>query len=111
MPGKASPRVGAEEIPGGPGGSCRGFRPSCPAPSPRLRQGPSQGQDLLCRRHARLSPQGGLTTAEQSLVDAGDLDAVHRLRRDARDAVSARAKAIVEEATGHRVSAYMSEIH
>ena len=52
-----------------------------------------------------------MTTAEQSLVDAGDLDAVHRLRRDARDAVGARAKAIVEEATGHRVSAYMCEIH
>ena len=54
--------------------------------------------------------QGGLTVAERTLVAEGQVEAVHRVRRDARKAMEAPAKTIVEKATGRKVIAYMSEI-
>jgi len=54
--------------------------------------------------------RGGLTTVEKTLVDEDDVDAVHRLRRDRREAMKRPAKDIVEKATGRRVTASISEI-
>ena len=54
---------------------------------------------------------GGLTVAERTLIAEGQTEAVHRLRRNAREAIEAPAKTIVEKASGRRVIAYMGEIH
>jgi len=51
-----------------------------------------------------------LTTVEQTLVDEGKVDVVHVLRRGARGSVEAPAEAIVEQALGRKVVAYISEI-
>jgi uncharacterized protein YbcI len=54
---------------------------------------------------------GGLTVAERTLIAEGHVEAVHRLRRGAREAMEAPAKTIVEKASGCPVIAYMGEIH
>jgi uncharacterized protein YbcI len=54
---------------------------------------------------------GGLTVAERTMIAEGQTEAVHLLRRNAREAMEAPAKTIVEKASGRRVIAYLGEIH
>ena len=54
---------------------------------------------------------GGLTVAERTLIAEGQTEAVHRLRRNAREAMEVPAKTIVEKASGCPVIAYMGENH
>ncbi len=55
--------------------------------------------------------RGGFTTVERTLIDQGDVDAVYAMRRSFQMAMEDQFKAVVEEATGRKVIAYMSQIH
>lgn len=60
---------------------------------------------VICLLH------GGLTTVERTLIDAGRAESVHEIRRSFQGAMSEEFKAVVENATGRKVIAYMSQIH
>ena len=55
--------------------------------------------------------RGGFTTVERTMLDRGDADAVHHMRRSFQTAMEEQFTAVVEKATGRNVIAYMSEIH
>ena len=55
--------------------------------------------------------RGGFTTVERTLIDQGDVDAVYAMRRSFQTAMGEQFTAVVEEATGRKVIAYMSQIH
>jgi uncharacterized protein YbcI len=53
----------------------------------------------------------GFTTVERTLLEAGDGESVHQMRRSFQLAMEGQFRQVVEEATGRRVVAYMSTIH
>jgi uncharacterized protein YbcI len=55
--------------------------------------------------------RGGFTTVERTLIDQGDVDAVYAMRRSFQMAMEEQFTTVVEEATGRKVIAYMSQIH
>lgn len=55
--------------------------------------------------------RGGFTTVERTLIDSGDKDAVYQMRRGFQQAMEAEFTQVIEEATGRKVIAYMSQIH
>jgi len=55
--------------------------------------------------------RGGFTTVERTLIDLGDVDAVHSMRHSFQLAMEEQFTTVVEEATGRKVIAYMSQIH
>jgi uncharacterized protein YbcI len=55
--------------------------------------------------------RGGFTTVERTLIDQGNVDAVYAMRRSFQMAMEEQFTAVVEEATGRKVIAYMSQIH
>jgi len=55
--------------------------------------------------------EGGFTTVEKTLIADGRPEPVHEMRRSFQRAMEDRFRAVVEEAMGRRVIAYMSEIH
>lgn len=57
------------------------------------------------------SLRGGFTTVERTLIDSGKSDSVYAIRRSFQGAMEDEFRRIVEEATGRRVIAYMSNIH
>jgi uncharacterized protein YbcI len=54
---------------------------------------------------------GGFTTAEQTLIREGKSEDVESLRRSFQRTMKGRFTAVVEEATGRTVVAYMSQVH
>jgi uncharacterized protein YbcI len=55
--------------------------------------------------------RGGFTTVERTLIDSGEGDSVHRVRRSFQQAMEDEFRRVVEEATGRTVIAYMSTVH
>jgi uncharacterized protein YbcI len=55
--------------------------------------------------------QGGFTTVERTLIDNGNSDAVHGMRRSFQAVMEAQFTGVVENATGRKVIAYMSQVH
>src|SRR5215217_342938 len=55
--------------------------------------------------------RGGFTTVERTLIDQGNVDTVYNRRRSFQMVMEEQFTAIVQEATGRRVIAYMSQIH
>jgi uncharacterized protein YbcI len=55
--------------------------------------------------------EGGFTTVETTLIAEGRSEAVHNVRRSFQIAMEERFRAVVEQATGRSVVAYMSQIH
>jgi uncharacterized protein YbcI len=55
--------------------------------------------------------QGGFTTVERTLIDEGDVDTVYAMRRSFQRVMEEQFTLVVEEATGRKVIAYMSQIH
>jgi uncharacterized protein YbcI len=53
----------------------------------------------------------GFTTVERTLVEHGNREAVHEIRRNFQNAMEGEFTSVVENATGRRVIAYMSQIH
>jgi uncharacterized protein YbcI len=54
---------------------------------------------------------GGFTTVERTLIEEKDVEAVLRVRRSFQRAMEQHFTAVVEEALGRKVIAYMSQIH
>ena len=55
--------------------------------------------------------RGGFTTVERTLIDQGSVDTVYTMRRSFQTAMEEQFTTVVEEATGRKVIAYMSQIH
>jgi uncharacterized protein YbcI len=55
--------------------------------------------------------EGGFTTVERTLIDEHDVDAVLQVRRSFQRAMEEMFTAVVENALGRKVIAYMSQIH
>src|SRR5215211_5879247 len=55
--------------------------------------------------------RGGFTTVERTMIDQGRLAAVHEMRRSFQDVMEEQFTAVVQEATGRTVIAYMSQVH
>jgi uncharacterized protein YbcI len=53
----------------------------------------------------------GFTTVERTLLSRGETSAVEAFRRTFQETMEAQFTEVVEEATGRRVSAYMSQVH
>lgn len=53
----------------------------------------------------------GFTTVEQTLLEHGKSDAVEEFRRSFQATMEPEFTAVVEQATGRRVRAYMSQVH
>lgn len=60
---------------------------------------------VLCMLH------GGMTTVERTLIDQGAADTVHMMRSSFQQVMEEDFRAVVEEATGRKVDAYMSQTH
>lgn len=54
---------------------------------------------------------GGFTTVERTLIDEKDVEAVLQVRRSFQRAMEEHFTAVVEDALGRKVIAYMSQIH
>jgi uncharacterized protein YbcI len=55
--------------------------------------------------------RGGFTRVERTLIEQGESDAVHHVRRSFQRAMEEQFRDIVESATGRTVIAYMSQVH
>jgi len=55
--------------------------------------------------------RGGFTTVERTMIDQGRLAAVHEMRRSFQEVMEEQFTAVVQEATGRSVIAYMSQVH
>lgn len=55
--------------------------------------------------------EGGFTTVERTLIDDGNSEAVHEIRRSFQSTMEKPFKDVVEGSTGRKVLAYMSQIH
>jgi len=55
--------------------------------------------------------RGGFTVIERTLIDDGKADDVERMRRSFQDTMRHPFVAVVEDATGRKVAAYMSQVH
>lgn len=55
--------------------------------------------------------EGGFTTVERTLIDDGQADAVHEIRRSFQKAMERQFTDVVQEATDRSVIAYMSQVH
>jgi uncharacterized protein YbcI len=52
-----------------------------------------------------------LTPAERTLLDSGKVDAVRRIREDYQEVIGSTFIAVVERATGRRVTSWVSRMH
>jgi uncharacterized protein YbcI len=55
--------------------------------------------------------RGGFTTVERTLLDTGEADSVYEVRRTFQSVMEGEFRQVVEEATGRKVIAYMSNVH
>jgi uncharacterized protein YbcI len=55
--------------------------------------------------------RGGFTVIERTLIDDGKADDVERMRRSFQDTMRHPFVGVVEDATGRKVAAYMSQVH
>jgi uncharacterized protein YbcI len=74
-------------------------------------KGPTKAKTHLVDDTVISIMRGGFTTVERTLIEQGDVNAVYEIRRSFQTAMEAEFSAIVEEATGRKVIAYMSQIH
>ena len=74
-------------------------------------KGPTKAKTYLVNDTVICLLRGGFTIVEKTLIDEGRAEAVHDIRRSFQGAMEERFKQVVEEATGRKTSAYMSQIH
>ena len=74
-------------------------------------KGPTKAKTYMVNDTVICLLEGGFTTVERTLIDQGDSDAVHDIRLSFQRAMEAPFRAVVEDALGRRVVAYMSQIH
>jgi uncharacterized protein YbcI len=74
-------------------------------------KGPTKAKTHMVNDTVICILRGGFTTVERTLIDQGKVDAVYDMRRSFQTVMEEQFTAIVENATGRRVIAYMSQIH
>jgi uncharacterized protein YbcI len=74
-------------------------------------KGPTKARSYMISDTLISILEGGFTTVEATLIDDGQSEAVHSMRRSFQIAMEDRFRAVVEKATGRKVIAYMSQIH
>jgi uncharacterized protein YbcI len=74
-------------------------------------KGPTHARTYMLNDTVICILEGGFTTVEHTLIDDGNSDAVHNIRRSFQSAMEMPFKNVVEGATGRKVLAYMSQIH
>jgi uncharacterized protein YbcI len=73
-------------------------------------RGPDSVRTVYGHDHVVTFLEGIYTPLERTLVDAGEVAAVTEVRRAFQRAMETRFVAVVEEATGRRVRAFLSEV-
>jgi uncharacterized protein YbcI len=74
-------------------------------------RGPTQARTYLVNDTVISLLRGGFTQIERTLIDQGNADAVHEMRRNFQAVMREEFSNVVEKATGRKVVAYMSQIH
>jgi uncharacterized protein YbcI len=74
-------------------------------------KGPTQAKTHLVNDTVVCMLKEGFTTVEKTLLAAGKAAAVEDMRRSFQAAMRSQFIAVVEDATGRKVIAYMSQIH
>jgi uncharacterized protein YbcI len=74
-------------------------------------KGPTKAKTYLVNDTVICILRGGFTTVERTLIDEGNVEAVYQIRRSFQQAMEVQFTAVVEEAVGRKVIAYMSQIH
>ena len=73
-------------------------------------RGPTSARTLYGHDHVVTFLEDIYLPAERTLVEAGEAEAVHEMRRAFQRAMRDRFVAVVEEATGRKVRAFLSEV-
>lgn len=74
-------------------------------------KGPVKAKAFLVDDTVLCVLEGGFTIVERTLIDEGREQTVHDMRRSFQAAMEKRFTAIVEEALGRTVRAYVSQVH
>jgi uncharacterized protein YbcI len=74
-------------------------------------KGPTKAKTHLVDDTVICILRGGFTRAERTLIEQGESDAVHHVRRSFQRVMEEQFRDIVESATGRNVIAYMSQVH
>jgi uncharacterized protein YbcI len=74
-------------------------------------KGPSQAKSHVIDHTIVCMLYGGFTPVEQTLIDSGEAAAVHRVRSAFQKIMESEFCGRVEELTGRKVLAYMSQVH
>jgi uncharacterized protein YbcI len=74
-------------------------------------KGPTKAKTYVFDELVACVLRNGFTTVERTLLEAGDGESVHQMRRSFQLAMEGEFRHVVEEATGRQVLAYMSSIH
>jgi uncharacterized protein YbcI len=74
-------------------------------------KGPTKAKTYMVNDTVICLLHGGFTIVERTLIDDGNAEAVHEIRHSFQRSMGDRFKEVVEEATGRKVIAYMSQIH
>lgn len=74
-------------------------------------KGPLKAKTFLVNDTVMCVLEGGFTIVERTLIDSGEADAVHHIRRRFQVAMKTQFTSVVEESLGRRIRAYMSQVH
>jgi uncharacterized protein YbcI len=74
-------------------------------------KGPTEVRTYMLNDTVICILEGGFTTVERTLIDDGNSDAVHNIRRSFQTTMEQPFKDVVEGAAKRKVLAYMSQIH
>jgi uncharacterized protein YbcI len=74
-------------------------------------RGPTTARTIFQRNFVVCFLEDVYTPVERTLIESGRADEVRRMRNLFQDAMETRFKAAVEEATGRKVIAFMSQVH
>jgi uncharacterized protein YbcI len=74
-------------------------------------RGPTQAKTYIVNDTVVTLLRGGFTPIERTLIERGNVDTVHEMRRNFQAAMRQEFTAIVERETDRKVIAYMSQIH
>jgi uncharacterized protein YbcI len=74
-------------------------------------KGPTKAKTYLVDDTVICLLRGGFTRVERTLIDQGQAEAVYDIRRSFQKAMEDQFREIIENATGRKVIAYMSQIH
>lgn len=74
-------------------------------------KGPTKAKTYLVDDTVMCVLEGGFTIVERTLIDSGRASAVQDIRRTFQVAMTEKFVGVVEQQTGRKVRAYMSQVH